>query len=98
MTAAIPGGGGSSSSSAKKKSTRKVNNYDTRGFYRAMDAIIDNLTDRKNNPERYSHESKEQFRSEVRRAQSKARKLIDDFKRNTGGNYDLPNGLLRWNP
>lgn len=92
------GGGGSSSSSAKKKSTRKVNNYDTRGFYRAMDAIIDNLTDRKNNPERYSHESKEQFRSEVRRAQSKARKLIDDFKRNTGGNYDLPNGLLRWNP
>lgn len=68
------------------------------GKRRALDKIADNLRDRKDNPEKYSHESSSQFRSEVRKLKEKARKIIAENNADGMEQLSFPSELLNWNP
>ena len=68
------------------------------GKRRLLDKIADNLRDRKDNPEKYSHESSSQFRSEVRKLKEKARKIIAENNADGMEQLSFPSELLNWNP
>lgn len=88
--------------SERNREKQRQSSYETQNYRsacKALDMIASNLLDRRNNPERYSHESDSEYVREVRKAQKSARKIIDDYKKGSGG-HELPfdRSLLDWNP
>lgn len=66
---------------------------------RALDAVMDEILDRKNNPEKYSYESTSQFTSKIKRLQKEAKDMIRKFQENSGGQkLAYVESLLNWKP
>lgn len=66
---------------------------------RALDAIMDEILDRKNNPEKYFYESNSKFKSNIKKLQKEAKNILNKFKENSGGQkLSVVTSLLNWEP